>query len=64
MEPEDKAILNEMKGKIDGIEKLALELKTLGEGLPVIDRNTRNILSATYCLKFGISDVADVLVEP
>jgi hypothetical protein len=64
MEPEDRTMLREMKGKIDGIEKLALELKTLGEGLPVIDRNTRNILSATYCLKFGISDVADVLGEP
>jgi hypothetical protein len=64
MEPEDKTMLREMKSKIEGIEKLALELKSLGEGLPVIDRNTRNILSATYCLKFGISDVVDALGEP
>ena len=64
MEPGDRAKLREMKGKIEGIEKLALELKGLGEGLPVIEKNARNILSATYCLKFGISDVVDTLVEP
>ncbi len=64
MEPEDRAKLREMKAKIERIEKLTLELKGLGEGLPVIEKNTRNILSATYCLKFGISDIVDTLVDP
>ncbi len=63
MDHANKMSLDEMKGKIESIEKLALELKSLGGGAPVIEKNTRNILSATYCLKFGISDVADVLAE-
>jgi hypothetical protein len=51
----------EMKTKIDGIERLALELKDLGRGMPVVSRNTRAILSFVYALKFGISDVAESL---
>jgi hypothetical protein len=62
MEPGDREKLQEMKSKIEAIEKLALELKGLGEGLPVIEKNARNILSTTYCLKFGISDVVDTFV--
>ena len=57
MGPEDRAVLREMNGKIEEIEKLARELNALGEGLPVIEKNTRNILSAIYVLKFGISDI-------
>ena len=57
MTPEDRAVLREMNSKIEGIEKLAQELNALGEGLPVIEKNTRNILSAVYILKFGISDI-------
>jgi hypothetical protein len=49
-----------MKEKIDGIDKLALELQELGKGLPVIQKNARTLLAITYVLKFGISDVADV----
>ena len=57
MGPEDRAVLREMNGKIEEIEKLARELNALGEGLPVIEKNMRTILSAIYVLKFGISDI-------
>jgi len=60
MEPQDRALLQRMKEKIDGIDKLALELQELGKGLPVIEKNARTLLAITYVLKFGISDVADV----
>ena len=52
--------LAEMKQKIDRIEALALELRDLGRGAPVIERNVIQLLSTTYVLKFGISDVAEV----
>ena len=52
--------LHEMKAKIDRLEALALELQQLGEGLPVIEKNCRSILSAAYVLKHGISDIADL----
>ena len=54
-------LFKDMKQKIDEIERLVQELKTLGKGLPVVEKNARNILSFTHALKFGISDVADVL---
>ena len=37
-----------------------LDLKELGKGIPVIEKNTRCLLSFIHALKFGISDVADV----
>ena len=64
MEPGDRAMLSEMRGKIEGIEKLALELNALGEGLPVIEKNMRTILSITYVLKCGISDIVDIEYGP
>jgi hypothetical protein len=59
MAPADRAVLREMNGKIQEIERLARELSVLGEGLPVIEKNTRNILSAIYILKFGVSDIVE-----
>ena len=53
-------ILQEMKTKIDQIETLALELRELGQGVPAVEKNSRDILSATYNLKFGISDIAEI----
>lgn len=51
--------LKEMKEKIDHIERLACELRDLGKGTPVVEKNTRSILSFTHVLKFGISDLAE-----
>ena len=60
MEAQDMSALQAMKDRIDGIERLALELKDLGEGVPAIEKNVRSILSLTYALKFGVSDIVDV----
>lgn len=60
MEATQREVLQQMKTRIEQIEKLGLELKELGQGVPVIDKNTRNILSAVYVLKFGISDVVEI----
>jgi hypothetical protein len=49
-----------MKARIEQLEHLALELRELGQHLPVIEKNCQIILSATYVLKFGISDIADM----
>ena len=51
--------LRKMKEKIESIEQEALDLKSLGDGLPVVEKNVQTVLSAVYCLKFGISDVVD-----
>jgi hypothetical protein len=53
--------LREMSEKIEEIERLVLELKKLGKGVPVVEKNVRAILSLTYVLKFGIiPDVAEI----
>ena len=52
--------LSEMKKKIEEIERLVLDLKELGKGVPVIEKNARSILSFIYVLKLGISDVAEI----
>ena len=56
-------MLKEMKDRIEKIEELVLDLKQMGEGIPVIEKNTRCLLSFVWALKFGISDVADVTQE-
>jgi hypothetical protein len=53
-------LLRQMKTRIEGIEDLVRELKALGEGVPVIEKNARCILSFTHVLTFGISDVVEV----
>ncbi len=60
MGSENKIVILEMKARIDRIEKLALELKKLGREIPTVEKNSRNILSAVYNLKFGISDIAEI----
>jgi len=49
-----------MKTKIEQIEKLTLELKHLGDGIPVVEKNVQSFLNTAYVLKFGISDVAEI----
>ena len=60
MTAKDRTVLRQMKTRIDRIEQLVLELKALGPEVPAVQKNCRNILSATYNLKFGISDVAEI----
>lgn len=57
MPEEHLDILREMKERIESIEREALHLKTLGAGVPVVEKNVRTVLGAVYCLKFGISDI-------
>lgn len=57
---QDWGRLREMREKIEEIERLVLELKELGKGMPVIEKNACSILSFIYVLKFGISDVAEI----
>ncbi len=54
-------LLKDMKQRIDEIERLVLELRDLGNGIPVIEKNARIILSVTHVLRFGIVDPADIL---
>lgn len=57
----DQSNLKEMKATIDQIEQLVHKLKTSGEGIPVVEKNARIILSVINVLKFGISDPAEIL---
>ena len=58
---QDWGRLREMSEKIEEIERLVLELKELGQGMPVIEKNACSVLSFIYVLKFGISDVAEII---
>lgn len=53
--------LKEMKASIENIEQHTLKLKALGAGIPVVEKNTRIILSVIHNLKFGIVDPAVVM---
>jgi len=53
-------LLKDMRQKIDEIDRLVLELKELGAGVPVVEKNARAILSFINVLKAGISDVAEI----
>ena len=59
MENSDRDRLRQMAEKIAQIESRALELQQLGKGLPVVEKNARDLLHIAYILKFGISDVAE-----
>ena len=50
-------LLKHMKGKIEEIERLVLDLRDLGKGIPVVEKNAQSILSFTHVLRFGISDL-------
>jgi len=60
MDGNDLTGLKKMKEKIDEIERLACEVRDLGCGAPVVEKNTRSILSFTHVLKFGIADLIDM----
>ena len=57
---EEFAVLKQMKNKIEQINQLAVELQELGQGIKTVEKNSRNILSATYNLKFTITDIVDI----
>ena len=54
-------LIKTMKKKISEINQLAEELKEIGKGMPVVEKNARCILSFTHALKFGISDIVEVM---
>ena len=60
MDSQTKILLQEMKFKIEQIEKLASELNDLGRGIPVIEKNVQNFLDTVFVLKFEISDIAEI----
>lgn len=60
MNPQEKTLLQEMKSKIEQIEKLACELNDLGQGIPVIEKNVKIFLNTVFVLKFGISDITEI----
>ena len=60
MNSENKIHLNKMKSKIEQIDKLARELKDLGQGIPVIEKNVEQFLNTIFVLKFGIADVVEI----
>ena len=56
----DLDTLRPMSEKIEQIEILALDLQQLGQGIPVVEKNVRDILNTIYVLKFGISDLVEL----
>ncbi|MCJ7809326.1 MAG: hypothetical protein MUP26_03580 [Desulfobulbaceae bacterium] len=52
--------LKKMHAKIAEIEMRINELRSLGAGLPAVEKNTRSMLNCIYVLKFGISDIVDI----
>lgn len=60
MEKVDLTAFQEMKKRLDEIERLIREFRDLGKGLPVVEKNARCLLSFTHALRFGISDPAEV----
>lgn len=50
----------QMKIRIDKIDQLLFEMKELGQGMPVVDKNVRCIQGFTHALGYGISDLADL----
>ena len=55
-----EAVSSEMRTRSDKIEHLVSELGEFGREVPAVLNRCGNILSMTYTLKFGISDVAEV----
>ncbi len=64
MQTDNRADLGRMASRIEQMEKLALELNELGQGVPVIEKNIRSILAAVNVLKFGITDVVATETSP
>ncbi len=61
MVPINSVLARTMNQKIMEIERLASDLREMGRAMPVIEKNTGAILSLTRLLRFGISDVVEVL---
>ena len=59
MDSQEKIRLEDIKLKIEEIEKLAVELNELGRCIPVVEKNAQILLNTTYVLKFGIPDIAE-----
>jgi len=57
----ERALIKAMGEKIEEISRLTGELRELGKGIPVIEKNARCILSFIHTLEFGISDVVRVM---
>lgn len=55
------SLIKSVKKRIEEINRLTEELKEIGKGMPVIEKNARCILSFTHALKFGISDIVEVM---
>jgi len=55
------SLIKSLKKRIEEINRLTEELKEIGKGMPVIEKNACCILSFTHALKFGISDVAEII---
>jgi hypothetical protein len=55
----EMGLISELKQKIVEIERLVFELKGLGRGVPVVEKNAGCILSFTHVLRFGISDLVE-----
>jgi hypothetical protein len=53
--------LKEMQTTVAKIEQYTLKLQASGAGIPVVEKNTRIILSIVNNLKFGISDPAKLM---
>ena len=56
----EMGLFRDMKQKIEEIERLAIQLKEMGKGMPVVEKNARSILSFTHVLRCGVSDVVEV----
>ena len=41
----EMGLFRDMKQKIEEIERLAIQLKEMGKGMPVVEKNARSILS-------------------
>lgn len=61
IDPDRTPALRAMDRKIREIEEGVLELKELGQGLPMVEKNAESIQSFVQALKFGVSDLAGVL---
>ena len=61
IDPDRTPALRAMDRKIREIEEAVLELKELGQGLPMVEKNAESIQSLVRALKFGVSDLAGVL---
>jgi hypothetical protein len=60
MDQDNLKVLREMKDKIDRIEEAAQQLKSLGRGVPAVEKNAECVLSAIHNLKFGICDIVEI----